>query len=151
MRNSCVAPLGAALLIAMTPLNGIAADDPPADDPAMEQFRVIDANGDGFLSESELSDFQRKVFRTLDEDADGQFSLDQFIDVVKRRGAETGTDADEQARIEARWVARFTGVDTNGDGIITVDEFEMSHSRRFRSKDADGDGFLSWEELDGGL
>ncbi len=152
MRNPRLAPLGAVLAIALAPVVALAADEPAAPNPGMAQFRAIDSDGDGYLSEAELIGFQRKVFHTLDEDGDGQFTLGQFIDVVKRQGAEKGMGADQQALMETRWVARFTGVDTNGDDTITLEEFELSHTRRFRSKDGDGDGRLTWQELgQGGL
>ena len=139
-------------MIVLSPVTASVADEAPAPDPVTAQFQEIDADGDGYLSEAELSGFQRKVFDTLDEDADGSFSLDQFIDILKRQAAEQGMSAAQQAQMEERWVARFTGVDVNGNDIITLDEFELSHSRRFKSKDRDGDGRLSLQELgEGGM
>ncbi len=152
MKYPCLAPLGAALVVAFAPAAVSVADEAPAPNPVTTQFQVIDADGDGYLSEAELIGFQRKVFDTLDEDADGSFSLDQFIDILKRQAAEKGMSADQQAQMEERWIARFTGVDVNGNDVITLDEFELSHARRFKSKDRDGDGRLSWQELgEGGM
>jgi Ca2+-binding EF-hand superfamily protein len=162
VRNSWLAPLGAApsislaiaLAIILVPLAAAAAEEPGSatPDPAMAQFRAIDADGDGYLSGAELTGFQRKVFDALDEDADGQFDLGQLIAILGRQAEEKGLDAARRALMEERWVARFTGVDMNGDGIVTREEFELSHARRFASKDRDGDGRLSRLELgEGGL
>ena len=152
MKYPCLAPIGAALAIAVASAAVSVADEAPAPNPVTAQFQAIDADGDGYLSEAELSGFQRKVFDTLDEDADGSFSLDQFVDILKRQAAEQGMSAAQQAQMEERWVARFTGVDVNGNEIITLDEFELSHARRFKSKDQDGDGRLSLQELgEGGM
>ena len=46
-----------------------------------------------------------------------------------------------------RGSARFAAADTDGDGLISHDEFASAHAFRFEAADTDGDGMLSEEEL----
>lgn len=47
-----------------------------------------------------------------------------------------------------RAMPSFEQLDTNGDGSLTMDEFEAPAKERFAAADTNGDGALSAEELD---
>lgn len=42
---------------------------------------------------------------------------------------------------------RFAKTDTNGDGVISRDEFMARAAKRFEKMDANGDGSLSKDEM----
>jgi Ca2+-binding EF-hand superfamily protein len=42
---------------------------------------------------------------------------------------------------------RFSSVDTDGDGLISQDEFEVPGSDRFEKMDTDGDGIVTLDEI----
>lgn len=65
-----------------------------------DQFKRIDKNRDGILSEKE---FNHKAFTSADANKDGS------------------VDADEYRSMRAR---QFKQLDTNGDGSLTVDEYD---------------------------
>jgi Ca2+-binding EF-hand superfamily protein len=48
---------------------------------------------------------------------------------------------------QARGQERFASVDTNTDGLVSLDEFLAAHDDRVASLDADGDGLFTAEEL----
>ena len=54
----------------------------------------------------------------------------------------------EQARKEAMKQAMFARADTNGDGVISPDEFESRGTPMFDRIDADGDGVITAEEIE---
>ena len=43
----------------------------------------------------------------------------------------------------------FILMDTNGDGGVSLDEFQAAHARIFKAIDANGDGKITVEEVEG--
>ncbi|XP_059623871.1 calmodulin-like protein 30 [Cornus florida] len=88
-------------------------------------FEAIDTDGDGFIDFKEFmevhnrgggvktSDIQR-AFRVFDLDGNGKISAEELLEVMRKLG--------ERCSLEAcRKMVR--GVDTDGDGLIDMDEF----------------------------
>lgn len=97
-------------------------------------YRVIDADGDGKLSRTEIYAFADKV---ADADADGD-------------GYVTKTEAREKfhERVASRRVDRFMGRhDADKDGKVTRQEFP-GDDERFARMDKNGDGVITPDELD---
>lgn len=44
----------------------------------------------------------------------------------------------------------FRSMDTNGDGVVSKDEFDAFNAKRFREMDSNNDGNLTLEEMQGG-
>jgi len=89
-------------------------------------FKILDANGDGSVSRSELRLRKYSVFFVKDENRDGKLS------------------SDEVPGLEA---ATFKRLDTDGNGKIAVDEYGDARLLQFESIDANGDGRVTLEEL----
>lgn len=89
-------------------------------------FDAADSDGDGGISEAELTRDAAAGFSSLD---------------VNRSGTLT---PDELATHEPK---RFDRVDTNGDGELTFIEVMTYKSKAFSVADKDQDGKLSYEEM----
>jgi len=67
-----------------------------------------------------------------------------------------GRDHGDQARMHEpitraaaleRQAERFVGFDVNGDGAVTLEEWEAFHAGRFDAVDADKDGTITRDEM----
>lgn len=115
------------------------------------EFKAIDTNGDGVLSQSELAAAEAKAqqqrlaqiraqmeaeFDRLDTNHDGTLSKAEFMAAAPQLPTTppTGTDL----------MGRF---DKNHDGKVTLDEFRAPMLQRFDQCDTNHDGVLQPEEL----
>ena len=51
------------------------------------------------------------------------------------------------AALQSSLLERFSGLDTNGDGMLSAEEFSAQAIARFMTIDADGDGILTKAEM----
>ncbi len=115
-----------------------------------------DANGDGTLTRAELTDKLDQRFARLDADGDGRITTAE-MDAAKakraeRRAAMAAKNPERAARMESRMAKRQArgaerpNPDTNGDGVVTRDEFGARALARFAAMDANGDGTVTQAE-----
>jgi Ca2+-binding EF-hand superfamily protein len=97
-------------------------------------FNLLDVDGDGTVSKSELinwklshtatadkgSDFKaiaKEIFNLFDEDGSGEVTVEEFVDTLKKFDAGlTETEMLEVAR----------DLDESGDGMLSLQEFEQA-------------------------
>lgn len=132
-------------------------------------FKLIDTNGDGKLSSSELKQVilslghkkeeaakeAEGIVREVDCDGDGFIDLDEFMVVM-------GSEEDQENGIsrEGVIVAAFEVFDSDGDGLISAEELKSVLARlgcgkcssrecrkMIKGVDRDGDGFVNFEEF----
>ena len=109
--------------------------------PAGALFRLIDADNDGRLSTAEIRAFARRV-GAADADNDGYVTREEAHETFRERVREsaddhTGEDAGE---------AFFQRNDTNGDGIVTADEWG-GRPERFEQLDLNDDGVITSADM----
>jgi len=91
-----------------------------------------DGNGDGKLSLDEYKAGRAQRFSRMDADSDGKLSL---------------AEIDQAAQGMPRRSEMLKAADTNGDGLVTLEEFNASSKGEFAHLDADKDGFVTADEL----
>lgn len=107
---------------------------------AVRLFERIDSNGDGLVDRVELAEARAQRFARLDDNGDGQISE---AEIERARAA-------IQRRIARELPRNAMRLDTDGNGVITRDEF-MARPYRAMIFDADRNGILTLEEVESGL
>ena len=97
-------------------------------------FDRLDTDRNGSVSHEELAAHKARRSEGLDANADGVVSFEEV-------------QAQRQRHREERARARFARLDRDGDGEVSVAEFEARGERLFEKLDADGDGEVSREEF----
>ena len=126
------------VLLASTAAAPVLAD--PGGDTMNKQIRLMferfDSNGDGRIGMDEFNDVHMIRFYTLDMDNDGEIFHEEFVFMRGMRGV-PGDRADEA----------FERLDSDGNGRLTVREFDASRGSTFATLDLNGDGDLSQVEV----
>lgn len=97
---------------------------------AKRHFEEADENGDGKVTNQELSAAMAARFATIDANQDGQLTTEELAAMRGKRQGE-----------------RLAEIDADGDGAISRDEAPPRMQRHFDQVDADGDGKVTAGEL----
>jgi len=103
---------------------------------AEQRFDKVDANRDGVVTLSEYTAAATAKFKELDTAGKGRITADEIAASPK---------AYERAEhVSGRIVKRL---DTNGDGVVSREEFLAAAKLRFAHIDKNGDGFIDANEI----
>lgn len=106
-----------------------AEDAPP---PPKTPHRHIDANGDGRIDRAESASLETRLFQRLDRNQDGVLNA-----------ADTPPPVPSP---QERFAQLVKEADTDGDGVVSLNEFKAKGNIRFDSLDADRNGVLTADE-----
>ena len=110
-----------------------------------ERFNAVDTDGNGLISVEEFSVKRTTDFVEIDTDGNGAISEAEMMAHREKRRAEREAKRSEK---QAKGVARmFERADRNGDGQISLEEFEATGNQRFARMDKNGDGSLAPNEM----
>ncbi len=95
-------------------------------------FDEMDTNHDGFVSRDEFIAYQKKRFDEFDTNHDGKINAKEIASSppLMERNLKTAE------RMVQQW-------DTNGDGVVTADEFKKDAEERFTKQDKAGTGKIA--------
>lgn len=96
-----------------------------------KHFEHMDTNGDGVITEDELSERAANLIEKADTDGDGAVSKDEMKAYHEARRKE--------------WREK-NNADKNNDGVVDRTEFLEKAQERFDKMDKNGDGVLSEDE-----
>ncbi len=105
-------------------------------------FENVDLNGDGKITQQEISQHRAAKFAAQDTDGDGYLSRAEISAAVLER---------VQKNMDKRLNRMFDRRDTDGDGMISLAELAGGRDRAaklFERLDTDGDGAISAVDLD---
>ncbi len=115
-----------------------------ASNAAAAQFKAMDKNSNGRLSPDEHAVGAKKMFDAMDANKDGKVTAAE-MDAAQERVSGKKARAKELSSAE-----KIKVVDTDRDGILTVDEQASGAKTMFDRMDTDKDGFVSQAELAAG-
>ena len=116
-----------------TAMPGAPAGGAPAGaDAKPTRFDELDTNHDGFISRDEFLAGEKKRFDEFDTNNDGKIDAKEI--------ASSPPLMERNLRTAERMVKQW---DTNGDGIVTADEYKKNAEDRFQKQDKDGTGKIA--------
>lgn len=105
-------------------------------------FTAFDANEDGQLDDAEFAVIDET--RTANQDANRQANMDANAALQQGRGGGKGQGGGMGGMGRAEDpVAERAAIDTNGDGLVSRDEFAAGSDLWFGMRDRNGDGILT--------
>jgi len=96
------------------------------------RFDEIDTNHDGFLSRDEFMTSEKKRFDEFDTNHDGKIDAKEIASSPPLMEPNMKT----AERMLKQW-------DTDGNGVVTKDEYDKSAMERFAKQDKDGTGKIA--------
>jgi Ca2+-binding EF-hand superfamily protein len=108
------------------------------------RFVSMDTNHDGKVSMEEHAAAANKMFDKMDYNKDGRVTASEMEAAHK---AITGHKAEKGEMTAAE---KIKLLDTNGDGVLTEEEYRIGTKEIFEKMDTNGDGFLTMAEAKAG-
>jgi hypothetical protein len=131
-----------AAALAGTTIAGLACAQtaPEAPRAAGRGMARADGDGDGRVSKAEYIARADGRFGKMDKNSDGKLSADELAPPPPADGAAAPAGGGMRSRMIER-------LDTNHDGMISIDEYRAGVAERFDRMDANHDGFLDQGEM----
>ena len=105
---------------------------------AQQRFEKIDANHDGVISADEYVAAAKTLYAQLDTQHNGKVTASEI--------ATSPRTQQRAVRVADRLIRRM---DSNGDGVVSQDEFLAAAKARFARIDKNADGFIDADEATG--
>jgi Ca2+-binding EF-hand superfamily protein len=110
----------------------------------LSDFTTMDANKDGKLTAAEHAAAAKKMFQAMDANRDGKVTA---AEMTAAQPTITGNAAQKSDMSSAD---KIKAIDTNADGVLSVEEHAAGSKAMFEKMDTDKDGTLTKAEFDAG-
>jgi Ca2+-binding EF-hand superfamily protein len=110
---------------------------------ADQMFQMMDSNGDGKISADEHAAGAKKMFDKMDANKDGRVTaaeMDAAHEQIAGKAKKPQLSSADKIKV----------VDTNHDGVLSVEEHVAGAKMMFDKMDTDKDGFLTKAEVEAG-
>lgn len=147
-----------ALVAALAGVFAVTAAAPSyaAKDPVKKEKRInrmikrADLNGDGKISQSEMTRGMAVTFAKIDVNGDGTLSPSEIsgakavLKAERKRAKASGEGKLQFVKFPAKRInKRFERIDANGDGALSKGELDQVAQRMFKKRDKNNDGYIS--------
>lgn len=103
-------------------------------------FEKYDTDDDGQVTEAEFLAERETGYRRRDADSDGAVYSEEYVSEYETRLIAQLEDQHKRQVDQAEF--RFTVLDKDEDGVLSLDEFNASGTRMFETLDTNGDGTI---------
>jgi Ca2+-binding EF-hand superfamily protein len=103
-----------------------------------EKFAAMDTNHDGKVSPDEHQVGAKMIFDRIDTNHNGEVTVVEMEEA--HPGKAKGMSAAEKIKV----------VDTDGDGMVSIEEYYAGARAMFNVMDSDKDGYLTRSEMEAG-
>lgn len=103
-------------------------------------FEKYDIDGDGQVTEAEFQAERETGYRRRDADSDGAVYSEEYVSEYETRLIAQLEDQHKRQVDQAEF--RFTVLDKDENGVLSLDEFNASGTRMFETLDTNGDGTI---------
>ena len=117
--------------------------------PGKAQFEAMDADSDGKVTSAEHAAGARKMFEAMDANKDGKVGVEE-MDAARPQMTGEHKKAKARAAHGMSSADKIKVIDTDADGVLTVEEHTAGARMMFERMDANKDGALSKPELRAG-
>jgi Ca2+-binding EF-hand superfamily protein len=94
----------------------------------------MDADKDGTVTRAEIEAYEAARAAEIDADKDGTITVEELI-------------AHREKMRQQHMAERLKAMDQNGDGNVSVEEYEAAHAWRMARLDRNGDGKIEPDEM----
>ncbi|CAA0094281.1 Uncharacterised protein [Zhongshania aliphaticivorans] len=105
----------------------------------------FDLNNDGSVTTEELAQHRQTMFTKMDLNSDGNLTREELVEFKAQMKAEK--EAKKEAKKADREKDHFDREDTNGDGVISQEEFAASAAKMAERVDRNDDGTIDRREM----
>lgn len=103
-------------------------------------YSPMDSNGDGKVSLAEFEAVHATQLARFDANKDGTVTVSEIEAYFAPHLSQGGQFVQQR-------LATLKTADTNGDGVISADEFKAAGAAEFRAADTNGDGYIEAGEV----
>lgn len=111
-----------------------------------QALKMMDANGDGMISQDEHTAASDAMFKATDTDANGMMSPAEMTVMANADMAAMNMPVDA-TKTQMMIGFKMAMMDTDKDGMVSASENTAAHKAMFTGADANSDGMLSKDEL----